>query len=74
MSAIAEHETDMARKPKRDDEMTRFDRQLLKKARVVANLRDLVLAEYISDAARHVIERDFAKAIREQSRHLDEPR
>lgn len=48
----------------RDDVSTKFDRALLGMARMVATARGLSIAEYLSEAARPVIERDFAREMK----------
>lgn len=49
------------RKPKRNDEITKLDKELLRKARHIANHRDVQLSEYLSEALRPIVDRDFAK-------------
>lgn len=51
----------MMPKKKRNDAITKIDKDLLQKARHIATHRDVPLAEYLSEALRPVVERDFAK-------------
>lgn len=46
----------------RDDVTVKLDRGVAARARYVAELRGLTLAEYLSEAARPVVDRDFAEA------------
>ncbi len=48
----------------RQDVSTKFDKGLLAMARMVATARNVSLAEYVSEAARAAIERDFAAEMR----------
>ena len=48
----------------RQDVSTKFDKALLGMARMVATARGMSVAEYISEAARTVIERDFAREMK----------
>lgn len=45
----------------RQDVSTKFDKALLGMARMVATAKGVSVAEYISEAARQNIERDFGK-------------
>jgi hypothetical protein len=64
------HEASTARprgRPKtfeRKDVSTKFDKTLLGMARLVATAKGISLAEYISEEARPVIERDFARELK----------
>jgi hypothetical protein len=56
-------------------EMTRFDGELLRKARAVVSIRRHPnLGRYISDHARAGIEADYDAVIREESRKLPKKR
>ena len=48
----------------RQDVSTKFDKALLGMARLIATASGASLAEYISEAARSTIERDYAKLMR----------
>jgi hypothetical protein len=48
----------------RHDVSTKFDKALLGMARMVATAKGISVAEYISEAARPVIERDFGKEMK----------
>jgi hypothetical protein len=54
----------------RDDIAVKVDRVVVARAQFVARLRGLTLAEYLSEAARPTVDRDFA---RETKRQEDEP-
>lgn len=47
-----------------DDVSTKFDRSLLGMARMVATAKGVSLAEYLSEAARPIIERDYGKEMK----------
>jgi hypothetical protein len=49
----------------RQDVSIKFDRVLAARARQVALNRGLSLAEYLSEACRAVVDRDYAKVLRE---------
>lgn len=51
----------MPQRKKRQDAITKVDKELLRKARHIANHRDVPLSEYLSEALRPVIDKDFAK-------------
>jgi hypothetical protein len=55
------------KKSKRDDDMTKFDRDLLRKARFVVAQTGGLLAEFISESARANIEARYEQVIREES-------
>ena len=46
----------------RDDVAVKLDRKLVEKARQVADLRGISLAEYLSEIARDQVDRDFGTA------------
>lgn len=48
----------------RQDVSTKFDKSLLGMARMVATAKGMSLAEYISEAARPTIEREFAREMK----------
>lgn len=48
----------------RDDVTVKLDRSLVARARFVADLRGISLAEYLTDAVRPAVDRDFEKAAR----------
>ena len=48
----------------RQDVSTKFDKALLGMARMVATAKGVSLAEYISEAARPAIEKDFASEMK----------
>ena len=48
----------------RNDVSTKFDKALLGMARMVATAKGISLAEYISEAARPVIEKDFGREMK----------
>jgi hypothetical protein len=50
----------------RDDVTVRLDRHVTAQARFVADSRGITLAEYLSDALRPIVVKDFAKASKEQ--------
>jgi hypothetical protein len=52
-------------KSKRDDVAVKIDRTLAHKAKPIASRRGMTLAEYLSEANRPMIEREFAKVVRE---------
>ena len=49
-------------KGERDDIAVKIDRGVAARARFVAETRGLTLAEYLSEAIRPIVERDFSKA------------
>jgi hypothetical protein len=49
-------------KSERDDVTVKMDRGLVARARFVAEIRGVTLAEYLSEAVRPVVDRDFGKA------------
>jgi hypothetical protein len=48
----------------RQDVSIKFDKVLVSRARVIANGLGIPLAQYISEASRAVIDRDYAKLMR----------
>jgi hypothetical protein len=48
----------------RDDVVVKIDRGIVAKARFVAENRKIPLAEYLSEALRSIVARDFDKAAR----------
>jgi hypothetical protein len=48
----------------RQDVSTKFDKALLGMARMVATAKGMSLAEYISESARPIIEKDFAREMK----------
>jgi hypothetical protein len=48
----------------RHDVSIKFDKALVAMARMVATAKGVSLAEYLSEAARPVIEKDFAREMR----------
>ncbi len=48
----------------RQDVSIKFDKGLVGMARMIARAKGVALAEYLSEAARPVIERDFAREMR----------
>lgn len=59
----------MAKKARRGDKETptvavKIDRAIASKARMIATDRGLNLAEYVSEALRGVVEKDWAKMVR----------
>jgi hypothetical protein len=56
----------MGRPPsERNDINVKFDRTLASRAKVIAQGHGISLAEYLSAAARPVIDRDYARLMRE---------
>ena len=62
----------MAKKPMgrpkssdRQDVSIKFDRVLAGRARLIAQGRGIPMAEYLSESARPIIDRDYAKLMRE---------
>jgi hypothetical protein len=51
----------------RVDATAKIDKGVLKKAKFVADSRDIPLAEYLTDLLRAPVSRDFDKAAREAS-------
>ncbi len=49
-------------KSERDDVTVKMDRGVVARARYVAEIRGVTLAEYLSDAVRPIVDRDFGKA------------
>ena len=45
----------------RDDVAVKLDRGIVARARYVADLRGVTLAEYLSEAVRAIVDRDFGK-------------
>jgi hypothetical protein len=52
---------------KRTDATVKVDVEVLRKAKIVAAIRDVTLAEYLSEVLRPVVERDHTKAIADES-------
>ena len=48
----------------RDDIAVKIDRTLAARARFVAELRGVSLAEYLSEAVRPIVDQDFARVAR----------
>jgi hypothetical protein len=48
----------------RDDATVKIDRGIVSKAKMVASARNIPLAEYLSQALRGLVVRDFAKEMR----------
>ena len=51
-------------KSDRDDVSVKLDRTVVARGRFVAELRGITLAEYLTEAARPIVDRDFARASR----------
>jgi hypothetical protein len=49
-------------KSSRDDISVKLDRTVAARARYVADLRGLTLAEYLTEAIRPIVDRDFDRA------------
>jgi hypothetical protein len=49
----------------RQDVSIKFDRVLAGRARLIAQGRGIPMAEYLSESARPIIDRDYAKLMRE---------
>ena len=49
-------------KGERDDITVKLERSIVARARYVADIRGITLAEYLSESLRPVVDRDFAKA------------
>lgn len=49
-------------KTDRDDMSVKMDRAIVARARFVAELRGITLAEYLTEAVRPIVEKDFEKA------------
>lgn len=49
-------------KSDRDDVTVKMDRQIVARARFVAELKGETLAEYLTEAVRPIVDRAFAKA------------
>ncbi len=55
----------------RDDVAVKMDRAIVARARYVTDLRGITLAEYLSEAVRGVVDRDFERAVREGAKASD---
>jgi hypothetical protein len=49
----------------RNDVSIKFDKILAGKARLISQARGIAMAEYLSEAVRPLIDRDYAKLMRE---------
>jgi hypothetical protein len=58
-------------KSDRDDVSVKLDRSVAARARFVAELRGVTLAEYLTEAVRPVVERDFARAARAEGKEAE---
>jgi hypothetical protein len=58
-------------KSDRDDVSVKLDRTVVARARFVAELRGVTLAEYLTEAVRPVVDRDFAKAARDEGKGVE---
>lgn len=54
----------------RDDVVARVDREVVRQARYVADMKRISLAEYISEILKPVVAADYAKFLAEESRRL----
>ena len=54
-------------KSERDDVTVKLDRGVVARARYVAEIRGVTLAEYLSEAVRPIVDRDFGKAAKPTS-------
>ena len=73
--ATAQLETTMAGKKKdekRDDKAVKIERHLATKAKVIAESKGVVMAEYLSDLLRPLISRDWPKALKGLESHGQE--
>ena len=64
------------RKPRRNDDVTKIDKEVLRLARIVAAYRDITIAEYISERLRPLVQQDLADHARLQAAakgDLEEP-
>ncbi len=55
----------------RDDVAVKMDRAIVARARYVAEIRGLTLAQYLSEAVRSMVDRDFDRAVREGAKPSD---
>jgi ATP-dependent Clp protease adapter protein ClpS len=60
-------EAPVARK-KRTDATVKIDVEVLRKAKVVAAIRDVTLAEYLTEVLRPIVEKDHARAIADEAK------
>lgn len=51
------------KKQRRDDQAVKLDRRLVAKAQLIAKVRGISVAEYLSELVRPHIEKDFPKAL-----------
>ena len=52
-------------KSQRDDVSVKFDRKLAGKARQIAHGRGIPMAEYLSELAREIVDRDYKSYVKE---------
>jgi hypothetical protein len=65
VTPMAKKKTGRPKTSERQDVNVKFDRILAGRARAVANGRGISMAEYLTELARAVIDRDFAKLLRD---------
>ena len=53
---------------KRNDETVRVDADILRKARIVAAIKGLSLAEYLSEVLRPAVDREHAELVTEEAK------
>lgn len=51
-------------KPKRDDVPVKIDRAIWQRARVIAGERNLTIAEYLSEALRPIVDKDWTRTVK----------
>lgn len=66
-----DHMADKA-KPKRDDKAAKIARDLVRKAKFIADTKGISIAEYLSDKLRPIIERDWLVALKQTDQHPDD--
>ena len=52
----------------RDDVVVKIDKQVAAKARYVAAMRDIPLAEYLTEMVRGLVDRDFERSTKAQEK------
>lgn len=71
-SAVAKRRTGRPKSSARKDVSIKFDQGLARKARMIAEATNISMAEYLSELARPLIDRDYARLMRQLEEGQDQ--
>lgn len=59
---------------KPQSESVRLDPEIMRKARIVASIKDVSVGRYLADLLRPLVDKDHAAAVSQEARGLDKPK